>query len=198
MSEKTKFQLQQSDYAIVSLFNLNLFSVAIPRPRNKTKGGKPMKRFIKTTGAVLVIMILSTVTVFGAYSATEADIADALSVSPLLSTTICQSVREDNCGTYTDKTPENIHIPLGCTQNGKKASTTVYFSSKHGSQCYADTAVFNTAGVNAASTCKYGNSLSTTATASVNISNINVRDVLHAVDSYTYCHNGQHNYFAYK
>lgn len=155
-----------------------------------------MKRFIKTISAVLVIMILSTITVFGAYSATEADIADALSVSPLLTVEICQSFKEEGCGTYTDET--RTHISLGCTQDGSKASTTVHFDPGTGKNCYADTAVFNTAGVNAISDWKYGSSVSTTATASVDVSDIDIRDVLHAGAKKQVCSGKQHNYFAYK
>lgn len=155
-----------------------------------------MKRFIKTISAILIIMILSTITVFGAYSATEEDIMNALRISPLSSISFCQSIRENNCGTYTNVS--RTHISLGCTENGSKASTTVCFDFGTGKNCYADVAVFNTNGVNAVSDYKYGSNLLTTATASVKVSGIDIMDVLHDGYNPYMCSGGQHNYFAYK
>ena len=154
-----------------------------------------MKHKIYCISFVLVLFLMMPVTVFGAYYATEDDVLSSLfNAQP--KTVICQNVKETGCGTYTSIT--RSHVQMGCTQDAKKASTTVHFNFGAGKSCYARTAVFNMAGVNAITVHKDGSSFLTTATASANVTNINVKSVLHTGMQPQFCSKGEHNYLLMK
>lgn len=154
-----------------------------------------MKHKIYCISFVVILVLLTPFTVFGAYYATD---DEALSVLLDLQsrTVICENVPEYGLGTYSNLT--RSHILMGCTQNGRTASTTVCFDLGAGKNCYAGTAVFNMAGVNAVSVHKDGSSFLTTATASANVTNINVKSVLHRGMQPQLCDNGEHNYLLMK
>ena len=155
-----------------------------------------MKKCIKVLVTVLTLMSLSVISVFGAYYITDDEAFEALLHVSNARSTICKSDVKYNQGTYNNKMICE-HISMSGTQNNSKASTTVVLSG-NGEQrkgSYAETAVYNVNGVHSGSAYKQGTSLSTNATATVNVSNISVKSVLHCGNQVSMCYYNKDHYF---
>lgn len=155
-----------------------------------------MKKKILVLLFVCAVISISTLTVFGVYYSTEADLLNYLSRS----TTICQNWSLTNQSTYSGKTITGSHLGtlMYCTQNGSQAKTQILYDWGAGSNCYCETYVYNNSGVLVGNAHKSGSKATVSATATVNVSSINVKSVLHVGYQPQGCNIGEHCFLLFK
>lgn len=155
-----------------------------------------MKRSIKVISAVIIMLVLSTFSVFGAYFATEQDAFE--SIMSNARATRCQGQVLRGKGYYSEA---YSHISMGCTLNSTTASTSVTVSGSTPSsrkKCYAETYVYNTSGTLWASKQTTGAMFSSTASSSIDVSSVYVGSVMHIGNNPNLCSVGEHHWLIYK
>lgn len=151
-----------------------------------------MKKKMIAFITVISLLVICSFSSFAIYYATESELLEAFDTNAL-SVTVCQQLTGSPGSTYNTT---QTHANLGCKKDSSYASTTITYSSGHGTNCYAEVHIYNTSGVHASYAYKKGGSLNTIATAKVRANPSEVSKVLHAGDVPQYCSSGEHCYLA--